>query len=194
MVFQIQEIRIDDVLTACALSHSLIHAYSYVVELEALILAWTSSCIILCVQAVNALRRLYICSLLCLRLHYFLNRNHISSNILTLCMLYNFSCLCCHRQTFFKRNLSGTLSESQTVCIQIRTNVLSILIRVQRLSEDDKVTASRKNSFKSYSGNPLSIIFYQLIIALIIIQETWCYQCMLHWWEDGRVGTILPTP
>ena len=43
-------------------------------------------------------------------------------------MLGNFSCFCCHLLTFFKtnfikKNLSGTLSECQTVWIQIRTYV-----------------------------------------------------------------------
>ena len=51
-------------------------------------------------------------------------------------ILVNFSCLrCCLltflKVTFSKKNLSGTLSECLTALIQIRTDVMSILIWVE---------------------------------------------------------------
>ena len=61
----------------------------------------------------------------------------IKPNFFTLCMLCNFSCFfCCHLQTFFKINvfkkiLSGTLSKCQMVWIQIRIDIMSVLIRIQ---------------------------------------------------------------
>ena len=65
-------------------------------------------------------------------------------------MLGNLSRLCCCLLAFFKinflkKNISGTLSECQTVWIQIRTDRMSVLIWVltvyigyHRLSADDK--------------------------------------------------------
>ena len=55
---------------------------------------------------------------------------------LTLCMQDNFSCFCGRllsfvKINFFKKNLSGTLSKCQTVWIQIRTDVPTVLISVQ---------------------------------------------------------------
>ena len=54
---------------------------------------------------------------------------------LTLCMMGNFSCFGCPLLTFFfkltfSQFLSGILSECQTVWIQIRTYILTVLIRV----------------------------------------------------------------
>ena len=51
-------------------------------------------------------------------------------------MLGNFSCFSCRLLTFFKINffqkfLSGTLSECETLLIQIRTDYLSVLIWFQ---------------------------------------------------------------
>ena len=71
---------------------------------------------------------------------------------LTLCMLGNFSCFCCHLLTFsiltFQKNLSGTLSECKTVWIQIRTDILSVLILVQTIckiiSRSQKLPLARK--------------------------------------------------
>ena len=58
------------------------------------------------------------------------HKHHSSSSIacLTLCLLGNFSCLCCCLLTFFKINffkkiISGTLSECQTVWIQFGPNL-----------------------------------------------------------------------
>ena len=55
-----------------------------------------------------------------------------------ICMLGNFSCYCWHLLTLFQNSkltfnkiLSGTLSECQRVWIQIRTDILSVLIWVQ---------------------------------------------------------------
>ena len=55
---------------------------------------------------------------------------------LTLCMLGNSLCFCCHMLTFFKVNFfkkifQEHLPECQTISIQIRTDILSILILVQ---------------------------------------------------------------
>ena len=54
---------------------------------------------------------------------------------LTLSMLGNFSCFCCHLLTFFLiiffNFFSRTLSVCQTVWIQIRTDILSVLIWAQ---------------------------------------------------------------
>ena len=61
--------------------------------------------------------------------------------VLTLSMLGNFSCLCCRLLTFFKVNfLSGTLSECQTVWIQIRTNIMSVLIWIQTVCKVNQQT------------------------------------------------------
>ena len=55
----------------------------------------------------------------------------------TLSMLGKFTCFCCYLLTFFKiyffKNLflTETLSEGQKIWIQIRTNILSVLIWVQ---------------------------------------------------------------
>ena len=71
--------------------------------------------------------------------------NHDSCKILcilliklTLCMLDNFLCFCCHllltffsKLTFSKKNLSGTLSECQTVWIQINNNIWLVLVWVR---------------------------------------------------------------
>ena len=61
---------------------------------------------------------------------------HFSS--LTLCKLGNFSWFCCHLLTFFSKltfSKNSFISECQAVWIQIRTDVLSVLIRVQTVSE-----------------------------------------------------------
>ena len=57
---------------------------------------------------------------------------------LILCMLGNFSCFCCRLLPFLKINFfkkkkkrSGTLSECQTVWIQIRSDVLSVWIQIR---------------------------------------------------------------
>ena len=61
------------------------------------------------------------------------------------CMLGNFSCFCCCLLTFFKINfqkiLSRTLSECQTVWIQIRTDIMSVLIGVKTVTKDYQQTA-----------------------------------------------------
>ena len=83
----------------------------------------------------------------CLKVHF------LVKIYLTLCMLGNLSCCCCCLLTFFKINffqkkISGTLSECQMVCIQIRTDILSVLIWVQTVckgyQQTTKVTASKE--------------------------------------------------
>ena len=67
---------------------------------------------------------------------------------ITLCMLGNFPCFCCHLLTFFhnqqliQKSLSGTLSVCQTVWIQIRPNILSVLIWVQTVCKDYQQTTN----------------------------------------------------
>ena len=68
---------------------------------------------------------------------------------LTVCMLGTFSCFCCCLLTFFKIKYSlRNKSDCQRVWIQIRTDVLSILIWVQNFCKDyqhmTKVAARRK--------------------------------------------------
>ena len=68
-------------------------------------------------------------------------------------MLGNFSCIWCRLQTFLQNNLSpkipsGTQSGCQTVWIQIRTDIMSVLIWVQMVCKGyqqmTKVTASKE--------------------------------------------------
>ena len=77
----------------------------------------------------------------------------LTLQVLTLCMLGNFSCYCCRLLTFFKnelfqKNLSGTLFQCQTVWIQFRTDIMSVLIWVQTVCKDyqqtTKVAVSKK--------------------------------------------------
>ena len=65
--------------------------------------------------------------------------------------IFNFSCVCCHllaffTTNFFKKFFSETISECKTVLIQIRTEVLLVLIWVQTISKGyqqmTKVSAS----------------------------------------------------
>ena len=74
---------------------------------------------------------------------------------LTLWMLGNISCFCCLLTFFFKINFfkkyfrnTITLSECQTVWIQIKTNILSVMIWVQTVckgyQQRTKVAASKK--------------------------------------------------
>ena len=66
---------------------------------------------------------------------YFIPTIWVLLQSLVLCTLGNFSCFPCLLLTFFifffQKDLSGTLSECQTVWIQIRTDIMSILIWVQ---------------------------------------------------------------
>ena len=66
-------------------------------------------------------------------------------NKLTLCMLGNFEGFCRRLLTYFKINffqniLSGPHSECQTVWIQIRTDILSVLNWVQSVSNGYRQT------------------------------------------------------
>ena len=74
-------------------------------------------------------------------------------NILTHCMLGNFSCFCCCLLTsfkiiFFEKILSGTLSECQTVWTQIRTDILSVLIWVQTVCKGYQQTTKASQTHK----------------------------------------------
>ena len=55
------------------------------------------------------------------------------------------------------KHLSGTLSECQTVCIQIRTHVLSVLIREQTVckgfQQTTKVAADKKKGNNEYKSD-----------------------------------------
>ena len=73
---------------------------------------------------------------------------HVPYSPLTLCILGNFSYSSCRLPTFFKKFFSGTLSECQTVWIQIRTDIMSVLIWVQLfakiISRQQKSPLTRK--------------------------------------------------
>ena len=69
------------------------------------------------------------------------------------CMLGNFLSFCCRLQTYFQNKLfqkilSGALSGWQTVLIQIRTDILSVLIWVQTVckgyQQTTKVATSKE--------------------------------------------------
>ena len=82
-------------------------------------------------------------------IHYCMKLNQrILLHQLTLCMLGNFSCLCCRLLTFqnyfFQKILSGALSECQMVWIQIRTDILSVLIWVQTVCKSYQQTTSHR--------------------------------------------------
>ena len=79
-----------------------------------------------------------------------------------LCMLGNFHSFkfCCRLLTFFKinfkKNLSGKLSVCQMVWIQIRTDVVSVLIWVQTVCKGyeqmTKVAASKEGASALITG------------------------------------------
>ena len=66
--------------------------------------------------------------------------------LLTICMLGNFQLFCLLQPFFqnklFQKNLSGTLSECQTVWIQIRPDVMSDLLWVQIVCKDYQQTTT----------------------------------------------------
>ena len=74
---------------------------------------------------------------------------------LTLCMLGNFYMLLSSSADFFQINFcdTGTLSECQTIWIQIRTDVESVLIWLQTVCKEYKQTA--KVAIIKQVGNPL---------------------------------------
>ena len=73
-------------------------------------------------------------------------------------MLGNFACFCCRLLTFFQnllfqKVLSGTLSQCQTVWIQIKTVILLILIWIQTVCKGYQQTtkvAAGKERAKDY--------------------------------------------
>ena len=75
--------------------------------------------------------------LLCLLLFFFYH-------LRTLCMLDNLSCFCCHLQTFFKikffKKFFHEHLECQTVWTQIKTGILSVVIRVQTVCQGYQLT------------------------------------------------------
>ena len=77
----------------------------------------------------------------------------LSRESTTLCMLGNFPCFCGRLLVFFQNKLfqkilSGTLSECQTVRIQIGTDAMSVLIWVQTAckiyQQTTKIAASKE--------------------------------------------------
>ena len=73
-------------------------------------------------------------------------------------MVGDFACFCCHlltfsKITFFQNILSGTLSQCQTVWIQIMTDILSVLIWVQTVNkgyqQTMKIATGKETSFKN---------------------------------------------
>ena len=81
----------------------------------------------------------------------------------------NFSCFCCHLLIFFQNKhfqkiLSGTLSESQTVWIQIRTDALLVLMWVQIVckcyQQTTKVTASKERVKRQTIALPIFFLWW----------------------------------
>ena len=77
--------------------------------------------------------------------------------LLTLCILGNFSCLLLSSDFFqnylYKKIISETVSECQTVCIQIRADILSALIWVQTVYIGQK-QATKVATSKEGVNNP----------------------------------------
>ena len=76
-------------------------------------------------------------------------------------MLDNFSCIKCRLLTFFNINIfkkfsSRTLSECQTVWIQIRTDILSVLIWIQNVSKGYQQTTIVTTSKKRVNKNSIT--------------------------------------
>ena len=97
---------------------------------------------------------------------------------LTLCMLTNFSCFCCHlltsKLTFEKKN-SGTLSDCHMVRIQIRPDILWVLIWVLTLSkgyqQTTKVTASRHR----VDQYPVVVFCPEIVVCLLHLLHTFIF-------------------
>ena len=91
-------------------------------------------------------------------------------------MLVNFPCFCCRLWIFFKINLfrkilSGTLSEWQTLWIQIRTDSLSVLIWVK--------TVCKGHQHTTPGGKEISSCLY-------------CWQCSDGFlWVQNKVNSSL---
>ena len=92
----------------------------------------------------------------------------------TLCMLGNFSRFCCRLPTFFQNQLfrnilSGTYTECQTVWIQIRTDVVSVLIWVQIACKDCQQTtnvfASEVRVDNTYTARQLLVDNSEVLIS-----------------------------
>ena len=89
----------------------------------------------------------------------------LSESILTLCMRGNFSCFCCRILIFFQKLcfpkiISGKLSECQRVWIQIRTDILSVLIWVKTACKGYQSTKKLQLETRE-----LILIFKQLYIT-----------------------------
>ena len=83
---------------------------------------------------------------LCFVIYMFLLNNPSSGDINSL-NLSCFSLFCCSMLTFFQiklfqKILSGTLSQCQTIWIQISTDILSVLIWVQTVCKDYQPTTN----------------------------------------------------
>ena len=91
--------------------------------------------------------------------------------LLNTCMLGNFQ-LFCLLQTFFQnkplKNLSGTLSECQTVWIQIRPDVMSDLIWVQIVCKDYQQTTTFAAG--SQRVHVCSIFLWEIFVTMAIEQ------------------------
>ena len=112
----------------------------------------------------------------------------------TLCMLGNFSffyrLLSFFKINFLKTNFLGTLSKCQTVSIQIRTEILSVLIWVKTVCKgvSDSADGQRK-ALKSQSQirlPGLKVIKLEYILRLKIKRNDWlivdtCPQAANHY-------------
>ena len=101
----------------------------------------------------------------------------------------------------FLKNLSGTLSECQTVWIEIRTNILSVLLWVQTVCKDyhQKTEAAtsmkRVNAFKiSQPVHEIGPDRQKMIIKLCV-----CYYFLIHqflhmfWLRNEKINVYIKT-
>ena len=101
--------------------------------------------------------------------------------MLTRCMLGNFSCFCCRHivcwlfsALTFQKVLSGALSECQTVWIQIRMYILSVLIWVQTVCKGYQQTtkiAANKEGVKFFFWRSITCAICMHEISNLICHE-----------------------
>ena len=93
-------------------------------------------------------------------------------------MLGNFSCYCCRLIAFFElilsKIISGTLSESQAIWIQIKTDDLLVLIRIQNVCkgyQKTKVVASIWKKFIFYICDSRLLEYWVLTESRIALKS-----------------------
>ena len=84
---------------------------------------------------------------------------------------------------FFQKNLSGTLSGYQPAWIQIRTDVLSVLIKVQIVCKAQTSWATCSSNRTTIKGNITEPYIYGVIVYF-------CY-VMSHWTIDQSISFTI---